>query len=88
MCLGKLFTVAEFKVCSISCTVSSESLVIDVLLLAAVLSVLVRNFVFKMRGGPETKIDTLTTILPRPYIVGEDGSSNIMPMRVRHAQLE
>lgn len=32
MCLGKLFAVAEFKVCPISCTVSSESVALDVLL--------------------------------------------------------
>lgn len=32
MCLGKLFAVAEFKVCPISCTVSSESVALDILL--------------------------------------------------------
>ncbi|THG99618.1 hypothetical protein EW145_g7233 [Phellinidium pouzarii] len=45
----------------------------------SVLSVLIRNYVFDMRDGPETKIDVITTILPRPKVVGEQGYA--MPMR-------
>nr|QEP49721.1 11-oxo-beta-amyrin 30-oxidase [Inonotus obliquus] len=47
----------------------------------SVLSVLIRNYVFEMRDGPETKIDTITTILPRPKVAGEEGYA--LPMRVR-----
>ena len=42
---------------------------------------LIRNYVFVMRDGPETKIDQVTTILPRPKVSGEEGYA--MPMRVR-----
>ncbi|KAL5488446.1 hypothetical protein ACEPAI_6564 [Sanghuangporus weigelae] len=47
----------------------------------SVLSVLIRNYAFSLRDGPETKIDMVTTILPRPKVSGEPGYS--MPMRVR-----
>ena len=47
----------------------------------AVLSVLIRNFSFSMRDGPETKLDSITTILPRPKVAGEEGYK--MPLRVR-----
>lgn len=43
-----------------------------------------RNFVFEMRNGLETKVDMVTTLLPRPKIAGEDGST--LPMRVRRVQ--
>ncbi|KAI6044115.1 cytochrome P450 [Pisolithus marmoratus] len=46
----------------------------------AVLSVLVKNFVFEMRDGPNTQIELCKGILPRPRIVGEEGSA--MPLRV------
>ncbi|KAI6000267.1 cytochrome P450 [Pisolithus marmoratus] len=46
----------------------------------AVLSVLVKNFVFEMRDGPNTQIELCRGILPRPRIVGEEGSA--MPLRV------
>ncbi|KAF9224556.1 cytochrome P450 [Gyrodon lividus] len=39
-----------------------------------VLSVLVRNFTFEFRDGPETKADIAGGILPRPRIEGEEGS--------------
>jgi len=52
----------------------------------AVLSVLIRNYVFEMRDGPETKIETLITLLPRPRVVGEEGP--IMPLRVRRVGSE
>jgi hypothetical protein len=47
----------------------------------AVLSVLVKSFVFEMRDGPETKVEIVRGILPRPRIVGEDGIG--VPLRVR-----
>ncbi|KAL5512215.1 hypothetical protein ACEPAG_3500 [Sanghuangporus baumii] len=47
----------------------------------SVLSVLIRNYVFSLRDGPETKIDMVTTILRRPKVSGELGYA--MPMRVR-----
>ncbi|KAH7923529.1 cytochrome P450 [Leucogyrophana mollusca] len=47
----------------------------------AVLSVLIRNFAFELRDGPETKVDTARGVLPRPKIEGEDGC--MVPLRVR-----
>ncbi len=47
----------------------------------AVLSVLVRNFVFEMRDGPETKVEDIVTILRRPKVEGEEGFA--LPMRIR-----
>jgi len=46
-----------------------------------VLLVLVKNFVFEMRDGPETRVEIARGILPRPRIVGEDGIG--VPLRVR-----
>ncbi|KIJ58857.1 hypothetical protein HYDPIDRAFT_101898 [Hydnomerulius pinastri MD-312] len=46
-----------------------------------VLSVLVKNFVFEMRDGPETKLEMGRGVLPRPKVVGEVGCK--MPLRVR-----
>ncbi|KAG2085843.1 cytochrome P450 [Suillus cothurnatus] len=46
-----------------------------------VLSVLVKNFVFEMRDGPDTEIEVSRGILPRPRVVGEDGIG--VPLRVR-----
>lgn len=47
----------------------------------SVLSVLIRNYVFNLRDGPETKIDKINALLPRPKVAGEDGYT--LPMRVR-----
>ncbi|KAG1815929.1 cytochrome P450 [Suillus subaureus] len=47
----------------------------------AVLSVLVKNFVFEMRDGPDTPIEVANGLLPRPRVVGEDGIG--VPLRVR-----
>ena len=47
----------------------------------AVLSVLVRNFAFELRDGPETKIKTKVAIMSRPTIEGEEGTQ--FPLRVR-----
>ncbi|KAG2144208.1 cytochrome P450 [Suillus clintonianus] len=47
----------------------------------AVLLVLVKNFVFEMRDGPDTQVEVAKGILPRPRVVGEDGIG--APLRVR-----
>ncbi|KAG2068516.1 cytochrome P450 [Suillus decipiens] len=47
----------------------------------AVLSVLVKNFVFEMRDGPDTEVEIVRGILPRPRVVGEDGIG--VPLRIR-----
>ncbi|KAG1851972.1 cytochrome P450 [Suillus subluteus] len=47
----------------------------------AVLSVLVKNFVFEMRDGPDTPVEVASGLLPRPRVVGEDGIG--VPLRVR-----
>ncbi|OAX36033.1 cytochrome P450 [Rhizopogon vinicolor AM-OR11-026] len=46
-----------------------------------VLLVLVKNFVFEMQDGPETRIEVARTILPRSWIVGQDGTR--VPLLVR-----
>ncbi|KAG1821055.1 cytochrome P450 [Suillus subaureus] len=46
-----------------------------------VLSVLVKNFVFEMRDGPDTPVEIVRGILPRPRVVGEDGIG--VPLRIR-----
>lgn len=45
------------------------------------LSVLVKHFVFELRDGPETKIEMVLGLLPRPRVTGEEGSA--VPLRVR-----
>ncbi|KAI6107178.1 cytochrome P450 [Pisolithus croceorrhizus] len=47
----------------------------------AVMSVLVKNFVFEMRDGPNTEVELGRGLLPRPKIVGEEGTN--VPLRVR-----
>ncbi|KAJ6454287.1 cytochrome P450 [Mycena vitilis] len=47
----------------------------------AALSVLIRNYAFEFPDGPETKIETHVTIVPRPKVVGQKGAK--VPMRVR-----
>ncbi|KAG2146815.1 cytochrome P450 [Suillus clintonianus] len=47
----------------------------------AVLLVLVKNFVFEMRDGPDTQLEVARGILPRPRVVGEDGIG--VPLKVR-----
>ncbi|KIM65584.1 hypothetical protein SCLCIDRAFT_439847 [Scleroderma citrinum Foug A] len=49
--------------------------------LKAVLSVLVKAFVFEMRDGPNTKVELGRGILPRPKIAGEVGTK--LPLRVK-----
>ncbi|KAL4068897.1 cytochrome P450 [Scleroderma yunnanense] len=49
----------------------------------AVLSVLVKNFVFEMRDGPDTQVEMGRGMLPRPKLAGEEGTQ--VPLRVsRH----
>ena len=47
----------------------------------AVLSVLVRQFVFELRDGMETKIEMTKTFAPRPRVAGEVGCK--VPLRVK-----
>ncbi len=50
----------------------------------SVLSVLIRNFRFALRDGPDTKIDLHRGILPRPMIAGEGGAKvPLLVSRVR-----
>lgn len=76
MCLGKDFAIAELKVIGTDQPVSTLLTVIQ-----AVVSVLVKNFVFELRDGPDTQIEIVRGILPRPRVVGEDGIG--VPLRVR-----
>jgi len=50
----------------------------------AVLTVLIRNYVFSERDGPITKYEEHRSILPRPQIAGE--SSGALPLRVRRIE--
>ena len=45
------------------------------------LFILVKHFVFELRDGPETQIEMVRGILPRPKVAGEEGSA--VPLRVR-----
>jgi len=45
------------------------------------LSVLIRNFTFEMRDGPDTKVDRAISLFARPKVAGEQGYA--MPMRIR-----
>ncbi|KAI6003057.1 cytochrome P450 [Pisolithus albus] len=47
----------------------------------AVMSVLVKSFVFEMRDGPDTQVEIGRGLLPRPKIVGEEGTN--VPLRIR-----
>ena len=53
-------------------------------LLQAVLSVLIRNYTFKLPNGPSTKIDKHPSILPRPKVAGELGAR--VPMKVKRIE--
>lgn len=46
----------------------------------AVMVVLIKSFVFEMRDGPHTQIEMGRGLLPRPRVVGEDGTK--LPLRV------
>ncbi|KAG8214362.1 cytochrome P450 [Butyriboletus roseoflavus] len=47
----------------------------------AVLTVLVKNFIFELRDGVDSKIEIGRGVLPRPKIAGEVGCK--LPLRVR-----
>ena len=47
----------------------------------AVLSVLIKTYVFKLRDGPDTKLGRHRSFLWRPKIKGENGQA--VPMLVR-----
>ncbi|KAH9936872.1 cytochrome P450 [Epithele typhae] len=47
----------------------------------AVLGVLIKNYTFELRDGPETEIAHCRGVLPRPQVKGEVGAC--VPMRVR-----
>ncbi|KAF7291836.1 Cytochrome P450 [Mycena chlorophos] len=76
MCLGKAFALAEFKAGRI--LVDPLSGVLN--MLQAVLSVLVRNYIFEF-PDPDVKIETHIAIVPRAKVAGEIGAR--VPMRVR-----
>ncbi|KAF9802484.1 hypothetical protein IEO21_09893 [Rhodonia placenta] len=50
----------------------------------AVLSVLIRNYTFEFRDGPDTQIERVRGILPRPGVAGEKGAK--IPLRVRRLE--
>lgn len=45
------------------------------------LGVLIKNYTFELPNGPETKIEYVRGVLPRPRVAGEEGAC--VPMRVR-----
>jgi len=47
----------------------------------ATLSVLIRNYAFELRDGPDTKFEIRRMMLPRPKVSGEEGCR--VPLRVR-----
>lgn len=47
----------------------------------AILTVLVRNFVFELPEGPKTVIENHRSIFVRPKVVGEAGAN--VPLKVR-----
>jgi hypothetical protein len=54
---------------------------IQLQLVQATLSILVRNYTFELQDGPDTNLEIKPVLLPRPNIVGEDGCRT--PLRVR-----
>jgi len=54
---------------------------INVEAMKAVLSVLVRSYVFELPNGPTTVIEKHPSILPRPRVVGQQGPK--VPMKIR-----
>ncbi|KAJ3498395.1 hypothetical protein NLJ89_g10225 [Agrocybe chaxingu] len=50
----------------------------------AVLSVLVRNYTFRLPDGPDTKIENHRSILPRPKVAGKKGAQ--VPMKVKRVE--
>lgn len=81
ICLGRTFVVAEFKVrvyfFPLPFLVPRRGSFSQ----QAVLSVLVKNFVFELRDGMETKIEVGSGFLPRPQVAGEVGCK--VPLRTK-----
>ncbi|KAJ7034283.1 cytochrome P450 [Mycena alexandri] len=50
----------------------------------AVLSVLIRNFVFEFPDGPDTKIEKHVSIVPRPKVAGQNGAK--VPLKVTRVE--
>ncbi|KAI0751771.1 cytochrome P450 [Daedaleopsis nitida] len=50
----------------------------------AVMCVLIKNYTFELRDGPETKIDHCRSVLPRPRVAGELGAN--VPMHIRRVE--
>jgi hypothetical protein len=79
-CLGKAFALAEFKV--IFCFFFFSGICGWLIsTLQAVLSVLIRNYVFEFPDGPDTKIESHVAIIPRPKVAGQKGAK--VPLKVR-----
>lgn len=77
LCLGRMFAITEIKVGAFPPFYA----MIWGMGYQAVLSVIVRNFVFEFPGGPETKLGSHRTISPRPKVVDEEGPR--VPLKVR-----
>ena len=75
-CLGKGFALAEFKVSFIVAAQLRLRWFSQ-----AVLSVLVKAFVFEMRDGPKTEVELGWGLIRRPKIAGEVGTK--LPLRVK-----
>lgn len=82
-CLGKGFVLAEFKVCLNVKFLPWYDRLSSSLIYQAVLSVLIRNYRFALRDGPDTRIELHRSMLRRPKVVGEDGA--VVPLRVTRA---
>lgn len=78
MCLGRNIAVAGMKVSKIVIDVEQHCFIF---IEQTLLAVLIRNFTFKMRDGPDTKVETVMNMFPRPKIAGEEGYA--MPLLVK-----
>jgi len=78
VCIGKSFSLAEFKVSFVPDFHDSFSL-----LFKAVMSIIARDFIFEFPGGPETKIVSHRSVLVRPKVDGEEGPR--VPLLVKRA---
>ena len=50
----------------------------------AVICVLIKNFKFEFKDGPDTKFEIKRAILPRPRIAGAGGTK--LPLKVRRVE--
>lgn len=44
---------------------------------------LIRSYKFDLRDGPDTPVETMRALLPRPRVVGEEGCR--VPMKITRA---